>query len=202
MGAGSGGLGHGEHCCTLALDGSQNPHGFQGCPRLWVFSQPSRKMSSGLYWFSLEPLRFAPLAGGFCCSQSGTRTPDGCSAPCWRSRMLLLSWEWEGMVSVLQLGESCEDSVHIQGAVRSWPSPPLSPINQAPYPCPYTLYTLSCPICCNLTWHTACCTPSPLHSHSYTHLSPPCTSRAPRAAPSPTGCMAPLPIAEETHQLL
>lgn len=41
------------------------------------------------------------------------------------------------------------------------PTPPLSPINQALYPCPYILYTPdpSCPLYCAPTPNLAHCTP-------------------------------------------
>lgn len=158
---------------------------FQGCPRLRAFSKAPRKMSSGSYWVLLEAPPFAPLAGGFCCSQSGTRAPDGGSAPCCRSRMLLLSWEWDGGEGPGG-GSGCgcfsgrewdEGRGSPVGTVHTWPSPPLSPVSLSLH----TVQTLSCPICCNLTWHTVCCTPcaahpalcTDIHTHSYPHFAPP-----------------------------
>lgn len=133
------GVGHGEHC-TLALDGSQNTHGFQGCPRLRVFSQPSRKISSGLYWVSLEPLPFAPPAGGFCCRmapgpQMGAlhlAVGAGCCCCHGNGREWCVCFSWVGMGWGRR--ESCEDSLHIQGAVHSWP-----PLLSAPLTKPHIL---------------------------------------------------------------
>lgn len=62
----------------------------------------------------------------------------------------MLSWEWDGgegpgggsgcgCFSEREWDEGRGSPV---GTVHTWPSPPLSPVNQAPYPCPYTLYKL------------------------------------------------------------